>query len=227
MRNINYLICVLILLSACKKTEPDKGNYAAGYEYFPVNPGHQLIYEVDSIVYDDFNGSVDTFTYQCKEIIADTFSGIDGKINQRIEWYYRQHDTDAWEFYHAGFSTLTTFTAEVTQQNEKIIRLIFPVSNSASWNGYAYTTHTDKPEFYYDNIGSSYQGVNELFVNTITVVEQSDSNLIELMEKNRIYSPYIGMVYSRNDSLNTQFDRGGQPKINGLRLRYKLSAYIK
>lgn len=27
--------------------------------------------------------------------------------------------------------------------------------------------------------------------------------------KNRVYAPYIGMVYSRNDSLNTQFDRGG------------------
>lgn len=118
MRNITSIICVLVLLSACKKTEPDKGDYAAGYEYFPVNVGHQLIYEVDSIVYDDFNGSVDTFTYQCKEIIADTFSGIDGKINQRIEWYYRQHDTAAWEFY-AGFSTLTQFTAEVTNKTKK------------------------------------------------------------------------------------------------------------
>jgi hypothetical protein len=227
MKKINCLICVLLLFSACKKTETDQGFYSAGYEYFPVNIGHQLIYQVDSIVYDDFNGSVDTFTYQCKELITDTFRGINGNLNQRLEWYYRQHDTDEWEFYHAGFSTLTVYTAEVTQQNEKIIRLIFPVNNSSSWNGYAYTTFTDKPQFYYDDIGDSYPGVNELFINTITVVEQNDSNLIELMKRDRIYAPYIGMVYSRNDSLNTQFDSGGQPKINGLRLRYKLSSYVK
>lgn len=227
MHRTGLFLSLILLISACKKTEQDHGNYSAGYEYFPVNIGHELIYDIDSIVYNDFNNSVDTFTSQRKELIADTFTGLNGKLNQRIEWYYRLHDTDEWVLTHVGTSVLKSNMAEVTENNERLIRLVFPVSASKSWNAYAYTTRLDEPAFYYDDINASYQGTNELFLNTIKVVEQSDSNLIELRENHRIYAPFIGVVYQQNDSLDTQFDIGGQPKTKGLRYRLKLRTYIK
>jgi hypothetical protein len=148
MRIFLILLFFILFTGSCKRSEKDEVFHDPGYAYFPVNPGHEVIYDVDSVIYDDFNDTVVTYTYQLKELIAGYFVSANGQGSQRIEWYYRDQDTSEWSFQHAGSSTRTLYTAELVKDNERIIKMVFPVQPSKSWNGYAYTSQTGKPAYF-------------------------------------------------------------------------------
>ena len=52
-----------------------------GYDYYPYAIGNWAIYEVDSINYNDNTTptTIDTFSYQVKELYADTFTDNEGR----------------------------------------------------------------------------------------------------------------------------------------------------
>ncbi|MDB4104209.1 hypothetical protein N9545_01625 [Salibacteraceae bacterium] len=50
------------MLGACKRNNQIQ-EVDFGYDYLPLYQGAWIEYDVDSIVYDDFNASVDTFSF--------------------------------------------------------------------------------------------------------------------------------------------------------------------
>lgn len=226
-----YFILLLFIgyfLWACSTKESlDEETYSFGYEYFPVKVGHEVVYDIDSIVYDDFSGSVKKYTYQKKERITDSFYDASQRLYQRVERYYRKNDSDSWALSKALVHTLNTYTAEVQEDNQRIIRLVFPVQRSKSWNAYLYTGISGKRDFYYSATGGvyTYQS-NKQLLNTITVTQQNDSNLIEKRLRREMYAPGVGMVFAQYDSIDTQFDGVGNPKVKGLSYIQKLHSYI-
>ena len=64
---IYSLILISILFYACKKDEDVNETLFFGYQYIPIHEGDERIYQVDSIIYDDFTGLVDTIRFQLLE----------------------------------------------------------------------------------------------------------------------------------------------------------------
>jgi len=67
MRNLilSSLFLTSILVSCNEDpafVEPD-----AGYDHYPLNQGAYIIYDVDSIVYNDFTGNTEEYNYQIKK----------------------------------------------------------------------------------------------------------------------------------------------------------------
>ena len=56
-----------ILFYACKKDEDVNETLFFGYQYIPIHEGDERFYQVDSIIYDDFTGLVDTVRFQLLE----------------------------------------------------------------------------------------------------------------------------------------------------------------
>ena len=65
----------------------------AGYAYFPNKAGHYIIYDVDSIVHNDFKKTVDTFRFQLKEYIESVFYDNSGRPTLRIERYTKDFNS--------------------------------------------------------------------------------------------------------------------------------------
>lgn len=222
---VNYIFVLTLLLVSCKKSSTDDGVYSSGYEYFPTNTGHDLIFDVDCVVYDDFRDTIITYTYQKRQLIADSFYDLSGKLNQRLEWYFRNHDTEEWVLNKAGSSVLKINTGEVVENGERIIKLVFPVQNNTDWNGYAYTTRTNEPEFYYRSTSKTFSSPAGNFANVAEVIHENDSNLIEKRFRAEWYAPLVGLVYKQIDSLETQFDNQGNPETKGYRYYQRLRSF--
>jgi len=84
------LISIFIGLSlqSCREDpafiEPD-----LGYDYLPLVSGAYIIYDVDSIVYNDFTRDTDRYSYQIKEEVGEFIEGNANEENYELLRYYR------------------------------------------------------------------------------------------------------------------------------------------
>jgi len=95
---IPFLIIGAILFQSCEGgTEADPIEF--GYDYFPLEIGKYIEYDVDSIIYDISAGNnviVTSNSIQVREEVTDSFPDNEGRIVYRIERFERKNETEEW-----------------------------------------------------------------------------------------------------------------------------------
>ncbi|MBX5439391.1 MAG: hypothetical protein IRZ29_07610 [Thermoflavifilum sp.] len=173
---------LLLSLGACHKTSlsppPD-----AGYAFFPIYVGMERHYWLDSIIYRDFDGTIDTEHYEAWDRVDTSYLNDSGQQVFRILRMLRPVGIQQW---------LPALTIEITwlpqrmewlEDNLRYIKLIFPVAEGKSWSGNAYLETNLNPDLQYLNGWVyAYQDVNKPanidtlhFDSTLTVREANDS----------------------------------------------------
>jgi len=173
---------ILLLFSSCHKSEqapsPDMG-----YGYFPIYVGMERHYWLDSIVYHDFDGSVDTSHYEAWDQVDTSYTDNSGQTVFRILRQLRPLGSATWQPNTSIAITLLPRRMEWLEDNLRFIKLIFPVQENASWNGNAYIETNLNPDLQYLNGWTyTYQQVNQpaslggiRFDSTLTVMQANDS----------------------------------------------------
>ena len=219
MRYFIIYIVLFVTLLGCKKDPATIVDL--GYDYYPIQEGHWVIYNVDSIVYNDFTNSVDTFQYQIKELIVSTYQDAEGRNTQRIE-RYKRINSGPWIIKDVWSSNLTSTTAERVEENTRYVKLAFPAKIGMSWDGnvanviseweYLYTT--------YDEAAS----VGLLSFDSVLTVLQRDQDLGAL-EKDyfvEMYAKNIGLIYK--EAIHLEQDLVDPTWLNPERgYRYKMT----
>ncbi|HNW69154.1 MAG TPA: hypothetical protein PKI01_02030 [Bacteroidales bacterium] len=201
MKYFRFLFVIIIIpvfFSSCKKETAEP--VEMGYKYFPVNTGHWVIYNVDSISYNDFTGETDSFRYQIKEYVESVFIDNSGRTSQRLERYIRYSETADWTIKDVWFETLTASCAERVEENLRMVKLIFPVEESQTWDGNAYNT-LGAQTYKFQDVHTPAVINNVSLDSTLTVIQKSSTTLISEDFQQEIYSVNIGMVYKKYVSL--------------------------
>ncbi len=196
-----FLVSMLLLLWSCKKETELPVDM--GYKYFPVNTGHWVIYDVDSVSYNDFTGQVDSFKFQIKELVESVFFDNEGRETQRLVRYKKLNDTTAWFIKDVWTENLTTTTAEKTEENDRIIKLIFPPHENEKWDGNLYNTKGVQ-NYKYMNIHSPYSINGFNFDSTLTVLQKDIPTIISYDFQQEIYASHVGLVYKKYVSLSKE-----------------------
>lgn len=222
---MKYFKCLLVIIlatalfSSCKKETGDPVDM--GYKYFPENTGHWVIYNVDSISYNDFTGNVDIFHFQIKESVESVFTDNSGRTSQRIERYIRYADTAAWTIRDVWYQTLTPSCAERVEENIRLIKLIFPVAEYHEWDGNTFNMLGEQTYKYQDV--HTPQTINNIYLDsTVTVLQKSLYTLISEDFQQEVYAAHIGMVYKKCVALEKQ-PTGAV--IGGIDYSYTLQSY--
>jgi hypothetical protein len=206
MKNKNYFLLVLLLItiSACKKKDENVIE-PIDYSYFPIEVGHWVIYEADSLAIDEFSGDTIKAKFQIKDLIESTMTDSEGRLTQRREKYRRNNDSLPWELIKVYTSNLNTNTAETFEDNTRIINLIFPVKLNESWKGNNYID-AETGEFRYSEVDESVNLLGKNYPSTATVTQIDEENLIKREYSIEKYSKNIGLVYKEfiKDSSNAQ-----------------------
>ncbi len=191
------LVYIALIVTACKK---DKAVEAVdiGYNYFPVEVGRYVVYQVDSISYNDFFTPVkiDTAHFQLKEVIESVFTDNEGRESERIERYVRYADTLPWSLRDVWYQTRSTTKDEKVEENVRFIRMTFPTRNNQKWNGNALNT-IGTYSYEYKSVDTKKTVNGNVFDSTLTVNQILDSNLIEKKYQVEIYAKNVGMIYKR------------------------------
>ncbi|HIA11293.1 MAG TPA: hypothetical protein EYN41_09460 [Flavobacteriales bacterium] len=193
---LSILACAILILVSCKKDDPVKID--VGHSYFPVEIGSWIIYDVDSTVWNDFDvpSVVTNYQYQIKEVIESAFIDDEGREALRWERYKRDTVTDPWVIKDVWIANKTVSTAEKVEENERFIKLIFPVRLAKIWDGNAANT-MDEWDYQYTEVDAPKTIGGLSFDSTLTVAQQDFNTWVTYDFFEEYYAKNVGMVYKK------------------------------
>ena len=204
-------ILFLVVISSCtKKKDLYFGDYSKNY--FPLNFGKYIVYDVDSIYWDDVYDVRSLHHSQMRWTVSDTFRDEQFRLSYRINTDIRPNDTLPWVAHRVIYVTPTETTLEYTEENARFIKMIFPVNNGGTWQGNRLMrTDLDKDlayfdgwNYYYDKFSEPFSNGFAYFDNTVTVNAVNDTvsnpelvptQYAEKTFAKEVYAQGVGMVY--------------------------------
>ncbi|MFZ5552107.1 MAG: hypothetical protein ACOZCO_03250 [Bacteroidota bacterium] len=189
-RKLSSILIIFLVIASCKK-EADPPNL--GYTYFPLEVGRWAQYNVTEIKVDTIVNYYDTAIYQLKEVIESQFIDNQGRPSFRIERFWRTADSLPWTMKDVWFATRTNTMAEKVEEDERFVKMVFPVNADKEWNGNIYNTLPEW-EYAYENLHKN-TTVNSLsFDSTTTVLQRDNYNFIEYEYAYEIYAAGVGLI---------------------------------
>ncbi|MSQ78198.1 MAG: hypothetical protein EXR21_00800 [Flavobacteriaceae bacterium] len=197
----------VIAFTACIG-EIDNDPREIGKSLYPNKVGYEVIYDVYRLRWDDFKTSAlpDTDRFQLREIIESRFIDNAGNQANRLVLYTRKNDSDNWLPYKVYSSLLSEYNFERSEDNKRLVKLVFPVGKDKSWNGNIYNAQ-DAERLKYTAVYIGMQIGNSILDSTVTVerksdIPENDSNAVFKCTQKEIFAKGIGMVYHESDSIN-------------------------
>jgi hypothetical protein len=205
------LALLAIVWASCTK-ETDGNYYAeATRGYYPLQLGRYVIYDVDSVIWDDFKEETRTRHLNIRYRVADTFTDNSNRPSYRVDVHERANVDSAWRVNQVFYVTPTTTGIEVVMQNLRFQKMVFPVSEGRTWFGNK-AIDTTEPAlrkyggwvYRYSNFLKPYNNGRATFDNSVTVTAINDSlNNPETMteayaERNffrEVYGYDVGLIY--------------------------------
>ncbi len=198
------LFLLLLSLFACKKEKSESINM--GYNYFPLKVANYRIYQVDSIVFNDYTTKVDSFHYQVKMLINDSFLDNTKRLTYQCQKYFR-YDSAQWIFNKNMAITPTKDQLQLQDDNVRYIKLIFPVQAGDNWNFNALNTEHEKNAIYTD-VDFPKSILNHRYDSCLTVVYSDEIDLVEEKVHKEIYARNVGMIYKKEVNKKLSVLRG-------------------
>lgn len=225
-----FLVVWVVFLQGCKRQVIPAEDIDLGKEYYNLTVGYDIEYAVDSIIYDDFNQRIDTFSLEFKDAVVDTFTDNEGRLSYRIQRYYRQDSTYAWSEHYNFYATPTSSRLEVVDRNLRFIKLVFPVKLNTRWYGNSYIPTAfnnelkwmDQWDYKYEDINVPFNTGFISFPSTVDILQadytegdESDPNSYSARGYSReVYAKNVGLIYKEmtrweyQPSLSPRFKKG-------------------
>ena len=178
---------LFLLFASCKK-ENATFTTASVNDYFPLQVGKYITYDLDSTVFTNFNQTETVRHYQAQYKVEDTTTDNLGRSGYTIYRYLRSDSTQNWTIDNVFTAFPTKNSVEYIQDNLRFIKLMTPINEGFSWKGNShlafdpYRSYVFANPAFMEDWNYTYQDVNtpltvgsKTFDNTITVFEVSDS----------------------------------------------------
>lgn len=213
-KSLSFLLLAFALniaLFSCKKPDERPAPPQAEQEYFPLEVGKWVIYDVDSTIWDDTFCVERFYNYQVRLSVADTFTDDLGRPSYRIDRSIRRKTGDEWRPQEVIYATNTGISLEIVQDELRTIKMTFPIANGEEWEGNNYIL-SDDPRFdfyadwvyHYELYKERFNSGFKVFDNTVTVVqidtavadpEVFPEEYASRTKSNEVYASGVGMVY--------------------------------
>lgn len=207
---INILLITLLALVAvtCKKSDPYPVYH---YEYFGMEEGRFVIYDVVEITHDADLVQHDTVYYQIKTQWGQPYVDNLGRNAREFNRFRRNTSSDQWQQTDVWTGIIVDRRAELIEENQRVVKLLFAPTSQKYWNANAYNTF-EELESYYDDIHKDKTIGGTYFDSTLVVDHVDEQNFIDDIRIYEVYAKGIGMVesfYKKNNYQGTpEVDKG-------------------
>ncbi len=197
---IHFVVLTMIFAGCRSKDEP---LIETGTSLYPDEVGRELIYQVDSIRIDRFKSKTDTFQYFLRELLESKYQDNAGKTTNRIILYQSKSDTGPWEIRSVITSQKTAYELFRSEDNQNIMKLVFPVGIDRQWDRNKYNTQGSDYASYF-NIYEPKKVGNFSYDSTVGVLMEDDTNQISRRYRAEIWGKNIGLLYKQTDTVDYQ-----------------------
>lgn len=197
-RSFPVLPLILFLLVGCQSDNADP--VSSGYDYFPLETGRYVIYDVDERQY-SLNATMPVQrTYQLKEVVGTAYTDVTGQPAYRLLRYRRSGDSQPWQADSVWSARLVDDEGIRTENGLDFVKLRFPVSDRLRWNGNRRNAAGDE-RYEIRNSGQPYRVSDKQFAETVMVVARQDSTLVSQDKRIEVYAKQVGLIYKERVQL--------------------------
>ena len=183
-------IISVVIFFACKK---ESTVVKMHYNYYGLIPGKYIIYDVKEMYHDDASNIHDTTIYQLKTYIGSDYIDNQGRTAKEFKRFKRNTNTSPWVLSDVWTSIIDDFKAELVEENQRVVKLVFATTSNKSWNPNMFNTY-EVLEYNYTNIHKPMNFNNISFDSTITVDQGSFKSLINSERMYEVYATNVGLV---------------------------------
>jgi hypothetical protein len=133
---IGLSILILFFIS-CKKEDITYSSESV-LDYFPLQVGKYITYDLDSTLFINFGQKDTVVSYQAKDVVYDTTTDNLGRAAFVIVRYLRQDSSQEWTPNNTFMVVPTTNSIEYVENNLRFLKLEMPVIEGFSWPGNSY-----------------------------------------------------------------------------------------
>lgn len=211
---VNFIL--ILSFSSCKREVYEFPEIDTSY--FPIDSGSYAIYNVKYVLYNDFEGTVDTFNYLLKEQIGETETDNLGKPYRRVERYILNDSISNWQFRQVWAAQVQDNFAYRIEDNQRFVSISFPLFKGKEWDGLVYIrkdTTISIPggtiDMYKDWSNFSILSLDEpdivagiSYDSVLTIRRVDKINNIERRYSLEKYAKNIGLISRQDSILDTQ-----------------------
>lgn len=208
-----------LFLTSCAKNKVDNSTFKST-EYVPYQKGNIRDYEVDSTSYDWASGKVLKYRFLVRETVVDTFRDLSGELAYRLEQFVSTDTGKSYLFYRLNSLKINSFGMERVENNQRILRMVFPITDKKKWDGNLYNA-LGAQEFRYTGVAKPYVSKYNDYPDCVFVRELDDSTFISSEKKNQIYAKDVGLVYKLEQDV--KYKLTGEPQ--GYFVEWRLKKY--
>lgn len=158
------------------------------------------MYDIDSTVYDELSQTSTLYKYRIKEKFTENFIDNEGKSAIRIERYIKKYnpakpyDSIPYTIKEVWMANADDKKVQVVENNIRYTKLIFPIKQSATWNGNA-NNNLGELNYSYSYIDKAETFNGNSLPNTLFVIQRDDKTLIAQQYYSEKYAKGVGLVY--------------------------------
>jgi hypothetical protein len=223
------ILCSGILLNGCKK-QTESFTSAALSDYYPLQPGKYITYDLDSTVFINFGQNDTIIKYQVQDVADSQITDNTGRPAYRIIRYIRKDASQSWSPNNTFMVVPADNSIEFVENNLRFQKLKLPVNEGFSWKGNSFidTYSLNSEVKYLADWDYTYDSVNVPltvgtlnFDSTIKISQRDeflgqDPNLpgTQYAEKNygvEKYAKSIGLIYKEFIHWEYQGEQPGKP----------------
>lgn len=215
-----FSIILATTVFSCNKSE-NAPQPEMAFNYFPLKINSEIVYNVDSTFYNNFNNSTTNYLFQLKDVVTDKFTDAQGNEAYRLE-RFKKTTTEDWFFQKVITRKIINNRAEEFIDNRRYVRLVFPQTLQATWNGNLYNDLGAWPHEIKDLHVPLVIGVNKLD-STIAIQQYNEVNLIREDIYDEIYAKNIGLVIKEVRAIDKNINTGAITR--GYKYRMELASW--
>ncbi len=213
-----------LLLLACSKESPEPIDL--GMDFYPIGLESERIYSVDSIVFNDFTLTQDTYHYEIKEVIAESITDDGDREVIKVQRFSKIPGQD-WTIQRVYTAHRDNFSVEEQDNNLRVVKLNFALAPGVRWDGNARNVQ-DKEEFECVRIQSeTIEGKSFDEVALIDQYNQTDPLQLYTHIATEKYARNVGLVH-RYEKIVKRFttgEPGDVPIDSGLVMEMKIKSF--
>lgn len=158
------------------------------------------MYDIDSTVYDELSQTSTLYKYRIKEKFTENFIDNEGKSAIRIERYIKKYnpakpyDSIPYTIKEVWMANADDKKVQVVENNIRYTKLIFPIKQSATWNGNA-NNNLGELNYSYSYIDKAETFNGNSLPNTLFIIQRDDKTLIAQQYYSEKYAKGVGLVY--------------------------------
>lgn len=175
------LVVLSLFFISCKK-ENFTYNSESINDYFPLQVGKYITYELDSTVFINFGQEDTIISYQAQDVVDGITTDNLGRTAYRIIRYLRKDTTQAWMPNNTFMAIPTGNSIEYVENNLRFLKLEMPVKKGFTWKGNSYidtysinseVQYLDDWDYIYDSVDAPLS-INSINIDSTISVDERD-----------------------------------------------------